>query len=773
MTQLVSQPVEFEGQIHERYAVWSGRTLPSWPANEELAVVGRIVPRVDAESKVTGRAVYTDDVALPGMLFARVLRSPVANARIRRIDVSRAAVMPGVRAVICHRSIPRLILADGTLLFDRTVRFYGQAVAAVAAESEDLADDALSQISVAYDPLPFVTDPVVAARDGAPLVQACGNRPSDKNPRIYERGDVRLGETEAEVIVDLSFRTQAALHECFEPHCAVCRWEGDELTVWTSTQGVNAVVEDVARYFGLRRHQVRVIAQAIGGGFGSKQIGGEEVAIPALLARQTGRPVKLSFDRREESIATGHREATSQRIRLGARQDGTLTFIEHESLAGIGSYGFHAMSVTGPSQALYRCPNVRTREAIVYTNLAPARAFRGPGYTEGIFALECAMDELARRLNLDPLELRLRNFVDYDQVARQPYSSVQLDEAYALGAAVVGWGGAKEPPSRPTRRRGRGMASQIWGGGGGPPAYAWVELNPDGTADVVLACQDIGTGTKTALAQIAAEEIGLRLSDVRVVEGDSAAGPFDPTSAGSQIVASVGPAVRVAARDIYESLRLIAAQTLQQPAESLTIRDSTVSYGPAGAHRVSLATLLADLAPFTLVGQGDRSPNPRDTTIRTFGAHFAEVEVDLETGDVYLVRYAALHDCGRIISPLQARSQIDGGVTQGIGYALTEEQVVDPQTGIVLNPNLEDYLIPTIGDVPTVDGRFVGEIDQTSNSLGVKGLGEPPIIPVAPAIANAIADAIGVRITELPITRAKILAALQQTSGEENCRARV
>ncbi|HVC31908.1 MAG TPA: xanthine dehydrogenase family protein molybdopterin-binding subunit [Chloroflexota bacterium] len=772
MTRVVRSRADVEGHVYERATIWSGTVLPPWGSQAEQAIVGRPTPRVDATSKVTGRAIYTDDVYLPGMLFGRVLRSPHAHARVRRIDVTRACALPGVRAVICHRDVPHLTLPNGQPLFDRTARYYGQAVAAVAADTEELADEALGQISVSYEPLPFAVDPAVSVQNGSPLVQPCGNRPGGHNPRVYERGSVRQGKAEAEVIVERSCRTQVALHQCFEPHCAVCRWDGEDLTIWTSTQGVQAVAEDVADLLGIPRNRVQVISTAIGGGFGSKQFAGEEVLVPALLAGRTGRPVKLALDRRAESVATGHREATTQHVRLGARRDGTLTLIEHNVVAGIGSYGDEAMNAAGPAAELYRCPNVRTEETSVYTNLSPSRPFRGPGFTEGTFALEATMDELARKLKLDPLVLRRRNDADVDQVSRQPYSSKPLDEAYCQGAADFGWEQPKAPPSRPGRRRGRGMASAIWGGGGGPPAYAWTKVNSDGTADVILGSQDIGTGTRTALAQIAAEELGFRLEDVRVDEGRST-GPYAPTSGGSQTVATVGPAVRVAAHDARQTLLEVAAAELKRPLEELDIRESAFCYGVAGEKRALVRGIVGKLRPFSIIGHGDRGPNPWGVTIRTFGAQFAEVEVDVETGDVFLTRYVAVHDCGRLISPLQARSQVAGGVTQGIGYALTEEQVVDPRTGIVLNPNLEDYLIPTIGDVPTVEARFTGVVDQLDNPLGVKGLGEPPIIPCAPAIANAIADAIGVRIADLPITRARILDALQREKPREQTRARV
>lgn len=756
MTQVVSSKVEMEGLIEERVSLWSGQALPPWPANADLTVVGCANPRVDAVAKVTGRARYTEDRTLPGLLHCKVLRSPYAHARIQRIETSRAATHPGVRAVICCRTAPSLLLPNGQPLFDRIVRFWGQPVAAVAAETEDQAWEALGQIQVAYEPLPFVIDEYQAVKDGD-LVRVAGA----PNPIVYQRGDLTQGEGEADLVVECTFRTPAVVHQCMEAHCGMCTWDDGQLTIWTSTQYVHGVAADVAEVLKLAKNQVRVISESIGGGFGSKQFAGEEVLIPALLARRAGQPVRLVLDRRAESVATGYREPTRQRIRLGARRDGTLTFIDHAVAVGNGAYGAHPMAIVGPTKTLYRCPNVRTEETLAATNLAPARAFRAPGYTEGMFALESAMDELARRLGIDPLTLRRRNEVDFDQVRNQSYTIKPIDDAYCLGAAAVGWGGPKPAPTKPGRRRGRGMASQIWGGGGGPPAYAWVKLLSDGTAVVIIGAQDIGTGTRTAFAQIAAAELGYRLDDVRVADGDTLFGPYGPNSGGSQTVASVGPAVRLAAHQARRTLLEVCAQLLHQPLDSLTIKDSAVSFGPADIRCLPVREVFEKTGNFSILGQGDRAPNPRDLTINTFGAQFAEVEIDEFTGDVFLLRQVAVHDCGRVISPLQARSQIQGGITQGIGFALMEELIVDPATGVVLNPNLEHYSIPTIADIPVIDGRLLGMIDPLDNSIGVKGLGEPPIIPVAPAIANAISDALGVRIHDLPITRAKVLAAMR------------
>jgi CO/xanthine dehydrogenase Mo-binding subunit len=401
----------------------------------------------------------------------------------------------------------------------------------------------------------------------------------------------------------------------------------------------------------------------------------------------------------------------------------------------------------------------------VYTNVGPAEAFRAPGYTEGMFALDSLMDVLAGKLGLDPLELRLRNYAEDDQVRGRPYTAKRLRRCYEVGAEKIGWGagpGGAPMGAQAAKRRGIGMASQVWGGAGGPPAYAVVKLNPDGTADVIAGTQDIGSGTKTVLAQIAAEALGLPLSGVRMSIGDTRDAPYGPVSAGSMTISSVGPAVRSAALDVRSQLLQLAEEVMNAPLDRLEVKDGMVYDRSAPAQSRPVSEVLARFGNTMLIGRGSRGPNTTEATIRTFGAQFAEVEVDVALGSVRVIRFVAVHDFGRVLNPLLARSQIEGGVIQGIGYALMEEQVRDEGTGRTLNSNFEEYLIPTSMDIPPIEVHTIDESDPSANNLGGKGLGEPPIIPTAAAIANAIAAATGIRPTSLPIPAWRLLGEVAE-----------
>lgn len=758
MARIVKTQVEMEGRTTEHVAVVEGPEPATWQQGTTLEVVGTPAPRVDGFERVTGRARFTYDVHLPGTLVGKILRSPFPHARIASIDTSRAELLPGVRAVLTYINVPALRWKGRGLLLDPVVRFVGDEVAAVAADDEQTAEDAVDLINVQYEELPFVLDPEKALQPDAPRLHPSGNLVGGQ-PRIYQRGNMDQGWAEAEVTVEETFRTQVAVHNPLEPHGSVVDWVGDSITVWDSTQHVFGVKSELADTLGLPLHQVQVCGQYVGGGFGNKQELGKHTVLAALLSRMTGCPVKIMLSREAESTVGGHRHDTVQRIKIGARRDGTLTAIHLHCVVPVGAYGY-ASGVDGPARELYACPNVQTELLAVRTNTGPARAFRAPGYTEGTFALESAMDMLAERLDMDPLELRLKNYAEKDPVGGQDYSAKNLRQAYQVAAEKAGWSSrargaaarAEERASLATRKRGIGMASQIWGGGGGPPAHAVVKLNPDGTAEVLAGSQDIGTGTKTGLAQIAAEALGIPLSSVRMVVGETQATPYGPVSAGSMTISSMGPAVRAAAADVRDQLVQIASHLLKVPRDRLEVKDGHLFDPTSPQRRKSVGEVLSSVGIAMLVGRGSRGPNPPGYVLRTFGAQIAEVEVDVETGRVRVLRVVAVHDFGRVINPMLARSQIEGGVIQGVGYALMEEQVIDERTGRVLNPNLEEYLIPTALDVPTIDGFTIDQADPHSNSLGSKGIGEPPIIPSAPAIANAIYDATGIRLTRLPMS---------------------
>jgi xanthine dehydrogenase YagR molybdenum-binding subunit len=733
-----------------------------WSADEPLRIVGQPHPRVEGAEKVSGRARYAYDQRLPRQLYARILRSPHPHARIRRVDTSRAEALAGVHAVLSSANCAEVRwYQEQSLLFDPTLRFVGDEVAAVAAETGDIAEDALRLIEVDYEPLPFVADLDAALQPDPPRIHAHGHLASE--PDLYERGDIEAGLGEAEVVVERDYVTQTALHNCLEPHGCTASWEPDQLTLWESTQAIWDVREGIADALHLPHHQVRVIKQYMGGGFGSKQVAWKVTAIAALLSQQAGRPVQLLHDREGENLAAGNRNPTRQHVRLGARRDGTLTAIDVRIHLAQGAYvaGGEVAMVDGMYQTLYRCANVRTAQYAHYTNTGPAVAFRAPGFVEGAFGLECAMDELARELNIDPVELRQRNYTTSEQRLEQPYTSPQaLQECITLSTEAFGWRSHQRGPAQGTKRRGVGFATHNWiGGAGHPPGYAWIKFNADGTADVVTGTQDIGTGTRTGLTQIAAEALGLPIAQVRLHLGDTGYGPYAPVSSGSATQATIGPAVLAAAIEARTQLLDAAAVILECQPVDLSVREGDIFLEGVGK-RLSVAEVTHKVAPHMIQGQGARGPNPADKAVRTFGAQCVEVEVDIESGEVTVLRVVASHDCGRIVNPTMVESQIIGAVAQGIGFGLMEERVLDPRYGVILNANLEYYEVPTVADIPSIEHAAHDVADVDANPTGAKGIGEPPLIPTAPAIANAIFDAVGVRVRETPITRQRLLEAV-------------
>jgi xanthine dehydrogenase YagR molybdenum-binding subunit len=508
---------------------------------------------------------------------------------------------------------------------------------------------------------------------------------------------------------------------------------------------------------------VRVVCEFMGGGFGSKNDPGEYTFVAAELAKRTGRPVRCALTRREENTAAGNRNATIQKLKIGASNDGTIVALGGEFINAVGWSGWSA-GTDGPMQMLYACDNVRTVRHGAKINTPPMKAFRAPGFVEGTFGLECLVDELAAKLELDPLELRRRNYASSND--DKPYSSKNLMDCYAL--AQKHWDRRDEVRARSdgTWKRGVGMASQIWYGGGGPPSYAWTRVSSDGRITVVTAMQDIGTGTRTAMAQIAAEELGVPLERVDVVLGDTARGPYATLSAGSSTTPSVGPAVRAAAADAKRQIIEIAAQRYHLEERVLDIKNGNI-VSADGNLSTPLAELLGLLEDAQILGKGARGPNPTGMSVLTFGVQVAEVAVDVETGEVLVERVAAVHDVGRIINRLGAKSQVEGGIIQGVGHTLSEQRLVDPETGRVLTTTLDAYRMPTIADVPEIVCEFVDKPDEHLTSLGSKGLGEPPIVPLAAAISNAIRDATGADVHELPITREEMLRALAEAARKE------
>jgi xanthine dehydrogenase YagR molybdenum-binding subunit len=724
VARLIRTEKEVEGRFEEVWIVVEEDPLEQWPAGP-LAVVGRPAPRQDAPERVRGEARYTADIKLPGMLHAAVLRSPHAHAHVRRIDLAPALALPGVRAAVGPGEAHGL---------EEEAGFSGAPVAAVAADTLAQAQAAVEAVDVEWEELEVVVDPDEAVKRG--LLR--------DEPRRRERGDVERALAGADVVVETTYRTQTVLHNSLETHQAVCEWQGDTLHVYISTQFIWGIRQAVSETLGLPEDKVRVVCEFMGGGFGSKNGPDEYTYVAAELAKRTGRAVRCALTRREEHTSAGNRNATIQRLRAGARSDGTIVALVGEFTNSVGWSGWNA-STEGPMWMLYDCENVRTVTYGAQLNTPPMKAFRAPGFVEGTFGLECLIDELAARLDVDPLELRRRNYAGSNEGT--PYSSKNLEECYRR--AEPHWERRHEAHARSDAvwKRGVGMASQIWYGGGGPPSYAWVRLGSDGRATVITAMQDIGTGTRTAMAQIAAEELRLPLENVEVVLGDSARGPYASVSAGSSTTPSMGPAVRAAAADAREQVEDIAEQ------RGLP-RDAPVE---------EVVSLLEESQ---ILGKGARGPNPSGMSVLTFGVHVVEVAVDVETGEVVVERVAAIHDVGRIVNPLGASSQVEGGIIQGIGHTLSEERLLDPETGRVLTTSLDAYRMPTIADVPEIVCEFVDRPDEHLTNLGSKGLGEPPIVPIAAAIANAVRDATGADVHELPISREEMLRALREAEQQ-------
>ncbi|GAB4381184.1 MAG: xanthine dehydrogenase family protein molybdopterin-binding subunit [Calditrichia bacterium] len=722
--------------------------------------IGKGIPRIDGYDKVSGTAVYTFDIVLPQMAYAKILRCPYPHAKIKRIDTRQAEKIPGVLAILTHENAPKMEWYDRSFLFDPHLRYEGDEVACVVAEKESTAREALQRIEVEYEQLPFVVDASEAMREDAPRLYETGNIVGNE-PSVYSRGDIDKGFAEADVVVEDTFSTQVEVHNPTEVHCSVVNWEGDRLTVWDSTQAVFGVRGRIAQKLNIPESHVRVIKKYMGGGFGSKLEAGKYTVMAAILARQLGRPVKITLDRREMNLAVGNRPDSVQKLKIGAKNDGTLTAM---SLHAFGAVGAHPSGAgcSWPLRTIYRCENVFAEEYSVHINAGRSRPFRAPGHVQGVFALDSIVDEVAEKIGMDPLDFRLKNLADKDQVYDLPYTSKRLKEAYLQGAEAIGWKEKRRPPgSDPGEiKRGLGMASQIWWGGGGPPAFVTLKLNSDGSAQVLCGTQDLGGGTYTFLAQIVADVLEIPIENVQVILGDTATCPYGPTSGGSTTAPSVSPAALDAARQMKAKLLSGAAAVLEVPEAELIYREGVISAAKNADKQINIGELVRKMRERVMVVTGARAANPEGYVTCSFGAQFAEVEVDTQTGKVKVLKIVAAHDIGRTLNRKLLENQFEGGIIQGLSFALMEERVIDRFTGKVLTTNLHDYKIPTIADIPEIEVIIVSEADPLNSSTGVKGIGEPAMIPTAGAIANAVYNAIGVRIKSLPITSDKILKAL-------------
>ncbi|MBI2407352.1 MAG: xanthine dehydrogenase family protein molybdopterin-binding subunit [Gemmatimonadetes bacterium] len=764
-----------ESRIYTPEAI-EDESLPGLPgANDDplkpwdkTTVVGARVPRIDGQDRVGGTAVYTRDISLPGMLHGVIVRSPHAHAMVKRIDVTAARAMPGVHAIVTTESpeakIPWTLTARGAMsqLFDPHCRYEGEEVAAVAAETLPQAADAARAIVVEYETLPAIVDYAAAAKPDAPKVHAAGNLPSP--PRTTQRGNVDAAFATAAAVVERTYHTSCELHTPLETHGSVAQWDSGDLKVWDSTQGVYAVRAGLAQALKLPISSVRVASPYMGGGFGSKLELGKYTVIAAVLARLTGRAVKCVLTREESLRCVGNRPANTITVKVAAGKDGRLLAIDADLVGASGAYPTGAVSGYLMLD-LYTCPNVRVRESSVLINAGQARAFRAPGYPQAAWALEQAIDELAAKLGIDPVELRLKNVPTVSQSRNGlPYSSTGLADCLRKGAESFDWSASRtRAASKSHIKRGVGVAAGMWGYGGEPRATVIAKLYPDGSLNINSGAADIGTGTKTVFAQVAAEELGIAVDRVHIEHADTGTTQYAPGSGGSQTVLVNTPAVRSAVAAVKQSVLALAAAELKKDVNTLSVRDGAIVI--AGETRTVPFAALRSLAQAQqVVGVGQRAPHPTDKVALPFAAHFAEVEVNTRTGEVRVVRYVAAQDSGRVMNPLTFENQVLGGVTMGIGFALTEQRIMDGPTGKLASGSWHDYKIPTAMDFPfAFTWVSVDPQDKDCNSTGAKGLGEPATIPAAAAIANAVHDAIGRRMTDAPITPAAVVSALATT----------
>jgi xanthine dehydrogenase YagR molybdenum-binding subunit len=748
---------------------------PPLPPNAQLNVIGKSVPRINGRAKVTGAARFTVDIKLAGMLHGRLLRSPHPHARIVSIDTKAAEGHPDVRAVhLITDIVGRAVESEPAAGPVPPALYVGAPIAAVAAVTPEAAEAALRLIKIEYEVLPFVVDMEGARKSDAPAVfrssvvgfSFAGGVPAGAELQQHgnvrgptkagTRGDVNTGFAEADVTVESEYRTQVQTHCCMETHSIVADWRADGLIVYLSTQFTAGVRAELADAFKLPRNRVRVVVDAMGGGFGSKSGAGNYARAAVALSRATGAPVRLVLDRREEQLDSGNRPGTFQRLKIGARKDGVLSAI---SLYTYGTAGTAiGAGVGNVAQAMYECPNFDIEQYDIFINAGPGCAMRAPGAVPGAFALEQAIDELAEKLKLDPLMLRDR--IDASPVRR---------EERRRGAGLIGWSRRHTPGvgSGPIKR-GIGMAQSLWGANVQTNASCEVRLLRDGSVEILSSVQDIGTGIGTVLAQVVAEELGLRPQDITVRIGDTDF-PAGPPSYGSRTTASITPPARNAAYKVKQALLEIVAPQLGVTVEELAMRGGRLVAKADPARSMSLREAAATLRTDQISAFASRSDDyggfRRTMTDAALaqtdlgGVQFAEVSVDTETGIVHVDRFVAVQDCGRPMNPRQIESQVQGGVLMGLSYALFEDRVIDRQTGHMLNADLEHYKIAGSRETPDIEVLLL-ENYQGQSSTDAYGIAEPSNIATAPAIANAVYNAIGVRLRQLPMTPAAVLAAL-------------
>jgi len=740
---------------------------PPLPANAELTYIGKPTERYDGPAKAMGTGKYTADVHLPGMLYARMIDATIPHGRIVSIDTTAAEKLPGVRAVHVIEHVYGVAeLRDPKLETPSrypVIRYAGQPIAGVAADTQQIANDAAKLVKVQYDAMPFVVDRSEARADDAPVVfpgpadaegsAGGGGGPAGvpqkgnvHGPQRRNTGDIEKGFAEADVVVEGEYFTQVQTHSALETHGFVVDWKPEEVTVYASTQGTASVRSEFAEVFKLPKSKVRVITEYMGGGFGAKFGAGNEGVVAARLSQKANAPVKLMLDRRQEHIVC-NRPDSHQKLKVGAKHDGTLTAIELISYgtAGVGT----GAGTAGPATNLYKCPNLLTEEYDVFINAGPGAAFRAPGHPPGCFAFEQTIDDLAVKLNMDPLALREK--ID-ENPARKVERQVILERTNWRNRKLAG------SDAGPIKR-GMGIAQSVW--------YRFVSMNSscevrvsrDGSVELMSAVQDLGTGTKTMLAVVVAEEFGIPPSNVVIRIGDTRF-PIGPDSGGSVTTGSISPAARNAAYQAKQKLFAAVAPKLGTTADNLTVQNGRVIFKNDASRSFTLKQVTAKLPTDEISAQATRVPEYSKERITYGGVDYVELAVDTETGRVHVEKVFGAHDCGRPINPLGVISQINGGIIQGISYALFEQRIMDRNAGYMLNANLENYKILGSRETPEIEIVLV-ENYIAQSSTDAAGIGESAgIITLAAAIGNAFYNATGVRMRKIPMTPANVLSAL-------------
>jgi xanthine dehydrogenase molybdenum-binding subunit len=771
--------------------------------SEEFFTVGKSVAPIYGIEKATGEMLFPADVNLPNMLWMKILRSPHAHAKIAAIDVSDALKMPGVAAVLAHKDVPKVLFGsyqNEIYPLDEEMRFVGDTVAAVAAEDWNLAEQAIRAIRVTYETLPAVLDAETGAAPGAPdavlhYPERHEIKPGDIRPDqlgtfgnivglkeggptvVNQRGDMERGFAESDVVVQRVFRQSEVNAASHEPRACVAVYENDRCTLWCSVQDPYRLQDSAARMLGLPMEAVRVVSTNLGGAFGVK-VTGRFAILCALLARKTGRPVKVWFTREEESLDSHNRSALTHYVKAGAKKNGSLTALQVRTFQDNGYWPFGGLGQniafaisTRPVDLYHRCPNVKWEVFAVRTNYPSTGPYRGRADAESHFPIESVMDELADAIHMDPIEFRLKNRLhEGDDLCSAPgkvVSTVWVEEAVRAGAKAIGWERRSLVPAAHLgpRKRGIGMAMVIHSCGSNPAgtSEAEVVIDLDGRISLFSGTPDQGSEQQTTLRQMVAEIFGVALEDVHGSNADTSTCPYDSGPFSSRTVYATGIAASRAAEEAKKKVLEQAAILLKREPRDLDVGKHAVWIRSEHSRNLHLSDIVGS-AGGPISGKGVH--NGKDDRLFAYGfaAAFAEVEVDVETGEVKILRLVSSHDVGRAINPMIVEGQILGGAAQGLGYALTEGFCFDPRTGTALNQWFLDLRTPSILDIPDIEPVIV-ELGEPTHPFGAKGCSEISYVGVAPAVANAVYNAAGIRLTELPMTPDRVLKALQETQG--------